>query len=939
MAEYLKQHGLKVMAQMIATIPAGKRRPDFELRNSGVFFGEGEWQSNYREGMYQVIEYSDIPGSSGYFLIGYPDELRDKIRQKRLATVEPEALLSSKTYRAMFKVEGQPISLFQGALEEIPTWIRDAIEQKARREHPDEFINLIRDIVSGLTQYLPSAEAYPSFFEHIVAFLPKGKTEIETARQAAAYLLLNQIIFYRILSAGRGYPPIERQQMREPGDLTRVYFNRVLQDDYQAVFNFDVASLFPKSSFKFILDMIRIIEDLAPEYFTRDLLGNVFHRLIPQEVRKPVAAYYTNPMAARLLARLCVKSPSDKVADFACGSGTLLMAAYDRKTELLGHPIDEETHRRFIEEELTGADIMPFAAHLAVVQLALRNPGYLTDKVRIAVYDSTLLRPGTTIRSLERVMPHGQALIDTYISDIETERAKVGVGAVSGAGTGQGFAVNTVDVVMMNPPFTRKQHIKEDYRAMLTERFGDYRDYASKEMNFFVYFMLLADRFLREGGRLAMVLPASVLRQLSARGIRRLITQKYALEYIVHAGFRLAFSESTSFREILLVARKTENNSGSNPCIVARLDVMPSAGNIDLIAELLSGASESGIVGVALSDRARQAGIGMATERQETFRQDDNWQKLLFEEKIAGFSLPASPVLTPLKEASLRVVQGIRFHENSDRVDLKNTVLSMPREAATRVNWKIEGESATDVEALNVKTGMTVRIPKSVLRPSTRSASGMTTIEIREPLDYVVVGRFPGDEIFWDDPNPDAILKRRIPHLKSREAFLVAAGRNNVGLTSPGTHFLAFVAAEPIPPTWSFWAIKTQTLEEARILALWWNSTFQLVQLIENRAEVGGSWGGWLREDLERLPTLNPSQLTPEERQELLRVYGEWKFQPFPPLLEQLKAHYFGRLAIDSAVAKVIGGSFQEMRASTLHTLYDTIAEKLEKLGALSMRR
>src|SRR5436309_6225290 len=106
--------------------------------------------------------------------------------------------------------------------------------------------------------------------------------------------------------------------------------------------------------------MVTLISVLEPEQFTRDLLGNMFHSMIPLEVRKPVAAYYTNPMAARLLAKLAIQSSDDAVADFACGSGTLLMAAYDRKAQLLGHSMDQETHRRFGEDELTGIDIMPF---------------------------------------------------------------------------------------------------------------------------------------------------------------------------------------------------------------------------------------------------------------------------------------------------------------------------------------------------------------------------------------------------------------------------------------------------------------------------------------------------------------------------------------------------------------------------------------------------
>jgi hypothetical protein len=290
-------------------VPSGRRQPDFELRNGGIFYGEGEWQSNYVKGFEQAIEFGDIPGCSGFFLLGYPDELRDSIKQKRLTTVDPKTLLSAKSYRGMFKVEGSHTNLFRGTIEEVAEWIKATIEKKARFEHPAEFINIMRDIVTELSNYLPESGKYPSLFEHIIALVPKGKGEIDSAKKAAAYLLLNQLVFYRILSEAHGYSPIDRTSLQEPSDL-KLYFNKV--EDYQAVFDFDVASLFPQKSFNFILDMIKIIEHIQPESFTRDLLGNAFHQLIPEEVRHPIAAYYTNPMAARLLARLAVYSSKTK---------------------------------------------------------------------------------------------------------------------------------------------------------------------------------------------------------------------------------------------------------------------------------------------------------------------------------------------------------------------------------------------------------------------------------------------------------------------------------------------------------------------------------------------------------------------------------------------------------------------------------------------------
>lgn len=931
LADYLRDRGLKVTTHPTVKAPH-RRTPDFELRDGATLYGEGEWNSSYVRGYDQAIEFGDIPGASGYFLIGYPDELKEKIRQKLIDSAAPDVLLRGVTYRGMFKLKGEPTSLFRGDLEEISDWLGLSLARKPQPPSTREFVELMRDIVQGLTRLLPARGKFPSLFEHIIASMPRDKGELDTARRAAAYLLLNQVVFYRILQK-RGYPAIDHDSLKRPGDL-RVYFENVLKDDYQAVFDFDVASLFSQDGTQYIRDMVRIVNELEPEQFTRDLLGNMFHSLIPLEVRKPVAAYYTNPMAARLLAKLAVRTSDSTVADFACGSGTLLMAAYERKAELLDDSVDEASHKKFVEEDLTGIDIMPFAAHMAVVQLALRNPGYLTDRVRVAVYDSTVLRPGARIMPLQRVMPRGQSSIDHFFEE-RIEEQKVREGAVSGTGAGQGFVASPVDVVIMNPPFTRKQHLKKDFRALLTDRFSEYSDYSSKEQNLFGYFILLSDRFLVDNGRLALVLPVSFLRQLSSQGVRSLISSQYQVEFIVQSGFRLAFSEDTAFPEILLIARKVGSEAAKGSCILARLDVMPSEKNVDALADLLLNAVSVNRIDGTLKNRALRLGISMSRIDQDALKESTNWQRLLPGERIQGFEIPDSPLLAPLSEVVPNVIQGLRFHKDSDKLSTSNSLLTRPRDVTVRMNWEVLEEDKKTVEARSKTSGEVVKVPRKALLPTTRSASGMPTMEILSPYDYLVVGRFPDDESFWEDENPDGIIERRVKHIKSRESYLVVPGRNNVGLSSGGTHLLAFVSPRRIAPTWSFWSIQADTLEKARILCLWWNSTLHLAQLIEGRAETGGAWVCWLKNDLLQMKVVNPDVLSPKAKKDLLSIYEAWKDRAFPSLLDQLKTRFEGRLAIDSALAKVLDVSLEELG---LPDLYDTLATRIESMDEIASR-
>lgn len=924
-ARFLSDSGLTVWREPSAR-GSGKGQPDFVIRSDSTVYGEGEWSRSYADGMLQAINYGEIPDAGGCFLIAYPEELRGRVAKGWFdASPNLQKILGGVTYRGFYKPRGERAIPWRGKLEEIADWLRRGVSRHPPPPDETEFVSIMRDLVNGLTNQLPVEGSYPTLFEHIVASMPKDRGELETAKRAAAYLLLNQIVFYRILQQPGKFPLLRAEAIESPGDLKRNYFDQVLKVDYQAIFALDVATLLPRKATDQIRGMVRIINELQPEQFTRDLLGNIFHSLIPLEVRKPVAAYYTNPVAARLLGRLSIESSTDTVADLACGSGTLLMAAYDRKAELLGHQLSAPEHQRFLEHDITGTDIMPFAAHLAVVQLALRNPSFLTDKVRVAVYDSTVLKPGAKIRPIETVLPGGQTYLDQFANGTR-EAEKVRKGAVSGTGTGAGFVLHKVDVAIMNPPFTRKQHVTTEHRALLTERFKDYEKYTSGEQNFFGYFITLGDRFLKEGGRLAMVLPATILRQLSSKGVRTLLGERYEVEYIIQSGLRLAFSESTDFREILLIARKGIPPGERGQCVMATLSARPELGSLDTLSRTLKGL-RSTPESPGLREDAARLGIRFNCVSQSSLQGGGPWKQFLPGETLEGWSLPSSPFLVPLNELTTEVVQGIRFNEVEDFVRPRNTLLTRPREANVRMNWAVIEETDEFIVAKSKRTGVTVRVPRAVVRPTTRSVAGMSTIEFTTPFDYIVVGRFPGDTAFWDDPDPDKILAKRLPHLATREASLLLGGRNNVGLDGTGTHFLAFVSARPVPPTWSFWSVRGLRLDDARLLALWWNSSFNLVQLIENRAEVQGAYMSWLKTDILRLRVPNLPKLSPKSRAGLLKLYEELATTPFPNLLSQLKSAPAERLRLDLTLSHELGLGYTEV---DLRKLYGVLAEWIQ---------
>ena len=136
--------------------------------------------------------------------------------------------------------------------------------------------------------------------------------------------------------------------------------------NYKTVFSYDVAQEFCQAS----TTRLRLLSTLLRAYLRkswRRLLGTIFHDLVPFQVKKTAAAFYTSVLTAELLAWLSINNRDSKVADFVAGSGGLLVATYRRKRNLLEKEgkFSEADHRRFVENELLGVDVVPFAANVA----------------------------------------------------------------------------------------------------------------------------------------------------------------------------------------------------------------------------------------------------------------------------------------------------------------------------------------------------------------------------------------------------------------------------------------------------------------------------------------------------------------------------------------------------------------------------------------------
>ena len=122
-------------------------------------------------------------------------------------------------------------------------------------------------------------------------------------------------------------------------------------------------------------------------------------------------------------------------------------------------------HKNFLENEITGIDIMPFAAHITTLNLATQNIEQETNYVQIATKDSLSLSNLLKAKNFKKEgikIPSYTREIQKTLVHVESAKVVKKEGAVSLKGRGEEFFLKPVDVVIMNPPFSDREKMAED---------------------------------------------------------------------------------------------------------------------------------------------------------------------------------------------------------------------------------------------------------------------------------------------------------------------------------------------------------------------------------------------------------------------------------------------------------------------------------------------
>ena len=738
--------------------------------------------------------------------------------------------------------------------------------------------------------------------------------EAEAISRIASLVIINAMIFQEILSRHGDYRISTLEKLKNEENVLSAFsvqWRHILEINYYPIFHLARELLLQIPVHGDTVALLRTLADAAQRIvglraaLRHDLMGRVYHKLLAD--KKYLATYYTRVPSALLLLKLALGGEvfacrwhdfnelmDFRIADLACGTGTLLMAAADTVADnyvaasvKAGKRLNfTDIHRVLVEKIIHGYDVIPSATHLTASTLALRAP-----EITFETMNLWSIPMGGALNSLGSI---------DFVRDkrIFVVRDLFGAGRKGKQITGKGEKefdhayLPELDLCTMNPPFTRsvggnllfgsmddaerakaqtklKKLVKRNHlKANVTAGLGS-------------VFVAIGDRYVKRGGRLALVLPKALVSGVAWAPTRELLADSYQVEYLIASQDpeRWNFSESTSLSEVMLVARKLERGEDAS---VKNTVVLNLWRNPDTAFEALAiyhtlinkpvppGPRGQGALEFSLDRSSGRVKLGEALAFP--WGEMRNWPAWILpcafaqsDLTRAAYFLSGGELWLPGRKGSAQVpLKPLRDFAilGPDVRDIHDGFKVSQSATAYQAFWGHDAQAITNLE----------QEPNAFLMPLSEAKAG-------RPLRKT--------EDLW--PLAGKIMLAERIRLNSQRMICLRVSQ--LSLSN------------------SWWPVslkeKFQREEIEKALALWLNSTLGLLLVIANRQETEGAWMKFKKPVLEKLPVLDFEGLSADQVRQLAAAYDEVRreeLKPFPEMADDPV-----RDRIDQAVAKTLG--------------------------------
>lgn len=908
--------GLGTLAEPETIHVHGKHRPDVYLELSGLRINIESKFGGVPNSKKIVLEDAHKRVESGFAQLAvaviYPDKLRT-MQQGRISSALKNSILKYQIVAETFQEE----VWYEGTATEILESLRRVQGSLAESNVVEKTARQLNDSLIEIAALWATQEGVCDRLSNCLGIgIPENEKDSdsvdrrETVAKVSALVLASAFIFQEQLSRSNKNVNTLNSQEKEEDLITATleHWKWIWENiNYVSVFRLGekILKAVTMNNAESVSLLLREAKNICLNQaaLRHDLMGRIYHWLLHD--KKYLGTFYTSVSAATLLLKLAFSvdwkqdfgDPDQladfKAADFSCGTGTLLMATtqaisdeYIRARADSDRSLEPQDlsilHRALMEHVLHGYDILPTAVHLTASTLALLAPNITFKNMHLYALPQGIDHDKKRLGSLDFL----EGATETQLSLGGDQKDIYRISA------DQSYATVTsapkLNLCVMNPPFVRSVASNLLFGSLPDEE----RKILQKELKKRVknlnansvaglgsVFIALGDKYLKEDGRLAIVLPIALATGEAWGSTRQLIADKYHLEMVItsYDAERMNFSENTNLSEILFIARKlrkeekkseksrtTYINLWHNPTSIH--EAMYLASKIKHVDNNIAQVEKKGITEVRFSNKKmaemisaptpanREIWQGAIISQSELFRVCQNLQRgnLRLPNNKKNFTVPMTSIF---QLGSL----GYDVRDVTDAFELGG---DMSRDGWSQYSafWSHDHKTVRTI-AQTANTRLIARTTPLKGRP------------FRDPAQV------------WS---------------KAGKVLLSAKLRLNT------QRLIAIGLSEPVlGNTW--WEMDTSKLTEEQIksLLLFLNSTFGIALYFARRVVTKGALTSQKKPAWESMPVLNVRKLSGKQLKDLASVYAKLAQQPLKPIF-QLAADKT-RIAIDNALCDVIG--------------------------------
>ena len=704
------------------------------------------------------------------------------------------------------------------------------------------------------------------------------EARLQTANMAAT-IIINALAYQQNLDGYSGIKGLAQIRAATTGnhltkDAVIAGFDQILDVNFWPIFHVakELLLQIPAGAANAMMEQMASTADGIIEAVRHnDIAGTLFQRLIAD--RKTLKTYYTTPEATTLMAHLSIPENLDwadpetmkayKIADYACGSGGIMLASYQRVRDLHrlhgGNP--DDLHRHMMQECLTACDIMPAAVHLTASLLSSAAPTVPYEGTRCILFPFGGQRKtdpngqlvvdadGNPVKMTDRrgkpiVHLGSMALLNSNETSLQAVLPPDEQAALGAHGEGKGIYVPMApfsqSLVAMNPPFTTPtkhapfgstDHVEPKNPAFAAFGTTDAEQTEMKRLErrlggntisdgnagLGTTFTAIANNMVEPGGRIALILPTSAMmggsydadkdQAYSWQRLRNLLLDHYDQIVVVSVAQPdikdSAFSADSDFADCMVIARRVP--TGAPPSRRAHFVNLKAAPATKLEAQETA--------------RAIKAAIASTTE-------PDTWNRIEIGDEEIGF-VTCESVVRNLKWTTLRISDPT-LAERARK--LAGGELRLPQRAGS-------------IQVPVVKAGSVGQVG-----PIHRDITGRSNSPFRKRDGYQSTNEYP---MLWNLAKQDSMLVDPDSHGEVQQNRDEAAERmwndfathlhinQNFRFNANATVAACTQRTSLGGRAWPTLVASSQTHEKA--LCVWLNSTLGMVGywMVSNRAQNG----------------------------------------------------------------------------------------------------